>query len=112
VQSIGQDGRTNLSFTVPEADLAKSLGIAAVLAERFGSPPPTSCPQVAKLTVTGIGLRSHTSLAGRMFNSLAQLGVNVDMISTSEVQVNVVIDGRHGQQALAALEEELADVIV
>ena len=77
----------------------------ATLAKQLGCPPPTSCPQVAKLSVSGIGMRSHTDVASRMFQSLAAAGINVDMISTSEVRVNVVVDGKHGRKGLDALRE-------
>ncbi len=64
---------------------------------------------MAKLSVSGIGLRSHTEVAIRMFKCLADAGINVDMINTSEVRVNVVVDGPRGQQALSCLESAFAD---
>lgn len=112
VQSVGREGRANLSFTVPQKDLQKSVAIATQLAEGFGCPPPTSCPNVAKLSVSGIGMRSHTGVASRLFQSLASAGINVDMISTSEVRVNVVVDGSQGQKALEVLQQQFADVMV
>ena len=79
------------------------------LATRLGCGPLTGSPQVAKLSVFGIGLRSHTGVAIRMFRSLADAGINVDMISTSEVRVNVVVDGKQGRQALDCLQAAFAD---
>ena len=64
------------------------------------------------LSVTGIGMRSHTEVARRTFQSLTKVGINVEMISTSEVCVSVVVDGRQGQKALEALRAEFADVTV
>jgi len=61
--------------------------------------------EIAKLSVSGIGLRSHTSVAIAMFKALADAGINVLMINTSELLVNVVIDGTHGQQGLACLQK-------
>ncbi len=110
VQSMGRAGHANLSFTVPQTELARSLKLAGQLAEGFGSPPPTSSPRVAKLSVTGTGMRSHTSVATRMLKSLADAEINVDMISTSEVRLNVVVDGQHGQKGLEKLKQEFADV--
>ena len=72
--------------------------------------PVTSSVKVAKLSVSGIGLRSHTGVAIRMFQSLAQAGINVEMINTSEVRVNVVVEGRYGKQALASLQAAFKDV--
>ena len=110
VQSMGRDGHANLSFTVPQTDLERSLKLATELAKGFGSPPPTSSPQVAKLSVTGTGMRSHTSVATRMLRSLADAQINVDMISTSEVRLNVVVHGSHGPKGLEALNKEFVDV--
>ncbi len=67
---------------------------------------------MAKLSAFGIGMRSHTSVARRLFQSLAAEGINVDMISTSEVRVNVVVDGPRGARSLEILRREFADVII
>ena len=109
VQSIGREGRANLSFTVPQKDYRKSVELTAALAEGFGSPPPTGSPAVAQLSVFGIGMRSHTRVAARIFRSLAEAGVNIDMISTSEVRLNVVVDGSQGQKGLETLQKEFVD---
>ena len=112
VQSFGREGRANLSFTVPQDDLDKALQLTAGLAEVLDCPPPTSCPKVAKLSVFGVGIRSHMDVASRMFKSLTAAGVNVDMVSTSEVRINAVVDGQKGQQSLEALRKEFADVMI
>ena len=70
--------------------------MADKLAAQLGCGAVTSSPQVAKLSVLGIGLRSHTGVAIRMFKALAEAGINVEMINTSEVRVNVVVDGDKG----------------
>jgi aspartate kinase len=111
VQSIGRQGRANISFTVPQRDLDKILKVAGEQAETLGCPPPTHCPEVAKLSVLGVGMKSHTGVANRVFQSLAAEGVNVDLISTTEVRINVMVDGRHGQRAQAALLREFADAM-
>jgi len=112
VQSVGREGRANLSFTVPQEDFHESVRLATALAQGFGSPPPTSSPKVAKLSVSGTGMRSHTNVATRMFQSLADAGINVDMISTSEVRLNAVVDGSQGRKGLEVLRKEFADVMV
>jgi aspartate kinase len=112
VQSVGRDGHANISFSVPHDDFPKSVKVAKEISDLLGCPPPTSCPNVAKLSVFGVGMKSHTNVAARMFQSLAAAGINVDMISTSEVRVNVVVDGQYGQRALEALKKEFADVMV
>jgi len=109
VQSMGREGRANLSFTVPRSELAKATEVCNVLAKQLGCGPVTSSPRVAKLSVSGIGMRSHTGVAIRMFRSLAAAGINVEMINTSEVRVNVVIDGNRGEAGRAALQSAFAE---
>ncbi len=111
VQSIGRENRANISVTVPRQDLQKTLAVAADLAQSLGCSPPTSCEKVAKLSVFGVGMRSHTDLAARMFQSLADSGINVELISTSEVRLNVVLEDRDGHKALTAMKKELADAM-
>ena len=112
VQSVGRAGHANLSFTVPGKAIDKGLEITAALARRLGCSPPISCPKVAKLSVRGTGMKSHTRVASRLFHSLATAGINVEMINTSEVRLNVVVDGPQGQKALEVLKQEFADVII
>jgi aspartate kinase len=111
VQNVGREGRTNISFTMPQADLAKSVRVIREQAEVLGCPPPDSSPRVAKLSVCGVGMRSHTSVASRLFAALASEGINVDLISTTEVRVDVIVEGRHGEKARAALLREFADAM-
>ncbi|RIK83299.1 MAG: aspartate kinase [Planctomycetota bacterium] len=108
VQSFGREGRATLSFTVPQKDLEAAVKIADVLAKRYECRSITSSPRVAKLSVSGIGLRSHTEVAIRMFRTLSDAGINVEMINTSEVRVNVVVEGQHGPAGLAALQKAFA----
>jgi aspartate kinase len=110
VQSSGREGRAALSFTVPRKDLPRAEKVLDALAKRIGLAAVTSSPAVAKLSVSGIGLRSHTGVAVRMFQALADAGINVEMINTSEVRVNVVVEGSHGQAALQALRQTFNDV--
>ncbi|MCE9546415.1 MAG: aspartate kinase, partial [Planctomycetia bacterium] len=111
VQGFSSSGQASLSFTVPHQQLSRALMDSAKLATSLGCGAVTSSAHVAKLSVSGIGLRSHTGVAIRMFRSLSEAGINVEMINTSEVRVNVVVDGRHGQQALKCLEAAFADVL-
>ena len=110
VQSYPSAGTANLSFTVPREDLTRSVQVAKQLTRDFPSLRVTSSPDVAKLSVSGIGLRSHTGVAIRMFRALAAAGINVAMINTSEVRVNVVVDGAAGPEGLACLKQSFADV--
>ncbi|MCO6454610.1 MAG: ACT domain-containing protein, partial [Pirellulaceae bacterium] len=113
VQSYnGVEGLATLSFTVPRDKLDTSLRVAEQLAREFRCQEVSSSPRIAKLSVSGIGLRSHTSVGIRMFRALAEAGINVAMINTSEVHVNVVVDGPEGQRALERLQAAFADVLV
>lgn len=109
VQSCGREGRANLSFTIPRNSLAKGVEEAGRIAQGLGCVHVTSSPRVAKLSVSGIGMRSHTGVAIRMFRSLAEAGINIEMINTSEVRVNVVVDGEQGRAGLEALQAAFAD---
>lgn len=111
VQSFGHHGLASLSFTVPGDRLTQSIQVAESLRQRLDCGAVTSSPSVAKLSVSGIGLRSHTGVAIRMFRALADAGINVNMISTSEVRVNVVVDGPQGDDAQACLQAAFADVM-
>ena len=111
VQNVGRDGQANLSFTVPQEKLLQSVDVAHELAASLDGGKVTHAAGVAKLSVSGIGLRSHTGVAIRMFRALAQAGINVDMVNTSEVRVNVVVDGQQGQRGLDALQDAFADVM-
>ena len=111
VQSYPSDGEANLSFTVPKESIEQSKLVAENLAKDFPSLQVSSSPDVAKLSVSGIGLRSHTGVAIRMFRALSETGINVQMINTSEVRVNVIVDGNDGEKARAALEEVFSDVM-
>ena len=110
VQSTGRDGRTSLSFTIPQDELARGLKTANELAAKLGEASVTSSPKVAKLSVSGIGMRSHTGVGVRMFDSLARLGINVEMVNSSEVQVNAVVNGDAGPRGLACLQQAFADL--
>jgi len=109
VQSFDGDETANVSFTAPQSQYDECEAVLRALAKKHAYGPVSGSPRVAKLSVSGIGLRSHAAVAIGAFRHLAEAGVNIDMINTSEVRVNVVVDGRQGQQALAALQQAFAD---
>ncbi|MFO0904395.1 MAG: aspartate kinase [Pirellulales bacterium] len=111
VQSHTGHERASLTFTVPQAQLTQALAVAETVAKTFACQGVTSAPSVAKLAVSGVGLRSHTGVAIRMFKSLSQAGINVDLINTSEVRVNILVDGQAGRRALEQLNAAFADVM-
>jgi aspartate kinase len=112
VQSYdGHEGQATLSFTVPKGKLDAAMSVAKKLVAGLQCQGVSSSPDIAKLSVSGIGLRSHTGVAMRTFRSLAEAGINIGMINTSEVRVNVVVDGKSGEKALASLQKAFADVL-
>jgi aspartate kinase len=110
VQSMGRDDLADVSCTVSRKELEHSLSVVKKLAGELGG-EVTHEPKVAILTVTGIGIRSHTGVGLRMFQALADAKINVEMVSTSEVRVNVVVEADKGQAGLSALKYAFADVL-
>jgi aspartate kinase len=104
-----QRGEASLSFTVPRDQWSSAEQVARNLIEKYQFTRVESSPEVAKLSISGIGLRSHTGVASRAFAALSQLGINVEMISTSEVRINIVVAASQGPQAMEALKAEFAD---
>ncbi len=110
VQSFGREGLASLSFTVNQQDLAAALRVAQQVAQPLGA-RVSHAEQMAKLSVTGVGMRSHAGVAIRMFEALARQKINIDMTSTSEVRINVVVAREDGSRGLAALREAFADAM-
>jgi aspartate kinase len=104
-------GSATLSFTVPQNQLTKSVEAARRIAQSLGCQQVTSSPIIGKLSVSGVGLRTHTGVAIRMFKALSDAGINLEMINTSEVRVNVVVEGSAGEKGLAQLQAAFADVL-
>ena len=111
IQSYAGDNWADLSLTVPREQLEAGIGVLKGLRERFQDASISHNTGIAKLSVSGIGLRSHTGVAVGTFRALAEKNINVEMINTSEVRVNVVVDSRYGKLALQALKDEFADSI-
>ncbi len=108
VQSFAGDQLADITFTVPRKQLTEALKIAQSVASKHDCEKVEHKEAIGKLSVSGIGLRSHTGVAIGMFESLADSGINVEMISTSEVRVNVVVDGQDAAKGLACLEKKFA----
>ena len=112
IQSFdGKEGLASVSFTVPQDQYDQALEVAEAICKRSNCRGISNIPQVAKLSVSGTGLRSHTGVAIRTFRALADNGINVEMISTSEVRVNIVVHGEHGSKALSELQETFQEFL-
>ncbi len=94
---------TDLSFTVDKPDLLKAQKVIDGLKQDIGFGKVIATDKIGKLSIVGVGMKSHTGVAGKLFDTLARAGVNIDMISTSEIKISVVIDLAKGEQAMKAV---------
>ncbi|MDR1479072.1 MAG: aspartate kinase [Planctomycetaceae bacterium] len=106
VQSCGRGGKAMISFTVPRSVLSKALSVVGNLTSEWGSAKPQHNSEIAILTVRGTGLRSHTGLAYRMFKTLADGNINVNVISTSERSISITVEDSSGERGLQLLKNE------
>src|SRR5262252_7393354 len=94
---------TDLSFTVDKPDLLKAQKVIDSLKKEIGFGEVIATDNIGKLSIVGVGMKSHTGVAGKMFDTLAREGVNIDMISTSEIKISVIVDLAKGEQAMKAI---------
>ena len=106
VQNMAREGRTEVSFTVPEADLPRTLELAEQASAEIGGRRVDYSTAVAKVSVVGLGMRTHSGVAGRMFRALADRGINILMITTSEIKISVLVERARAEEALVAVHEE------
>ncbi len=100
IQNKTETGKTDLSFTVYKSELSRALKTLEKIADEVGADRVSCDKNIAKLSIVGIGMRSHTGIASKMFSALAKKKINIDMIATSEIKVSCVIDGDKGKEAL------------
>ncbi|MDX9988709.1 MULTISPECIES: aspartate kinase [Thiothrix] len=105
VQNIGSDGSTDFTFTVHKNDYAKARQILCKTAETMGAKQCTGDEHIAKVAIVGAGMRSHAGVASKMFKTLADEGINIRMISTSEIKVAVVVDEKYLELAVRVLHD-------
>ncbi|ALK08114.1 aspartate kinase [Blastochloris viridis] len=106
VQNISEDGRhTDITFTVPSADYERAIDVLAKVKEKIGYARVEGEIDVAKVSVIGIGMRSHAGVAAQCFRSLAEHGINIRAITTSEIKISVLIDAGRVDEAVRALHD-------
>ncbi|TMA89819.1 MAG: aspartate kinase, partial [Deltaproteobacteria bacterium] len=105
VQNVSEKGATDVTFTVPRGDYEKARALAEGVAREIGAQGVTSELNVAKVSIVGVGMRTHAGIAARMFDVLAAESINFQMISTSEIKVSVVIDAKYTELAVRALHD-------
>jgi aspartate kinase len=104
VQNLSADGKsTDITFTVQEAELARTLQVLRTVKEQIGAFDMKSSSDVAKVSVIGIGMRSHAGVAAQMFKALGEKGINILAISTSEIKISVLIDAAYAELAVRTL---------
>ena len=105
VQNVSEKGFTDISFTVGSTEAAKSTKVLQPVVKAIGAREATSTAEIAKLSVVGIGMRSHPGVAAKMFETLAANSVNIDMISTSEIKISVIIALKDADKAARAIHD-------
>jgi aspartate kinase len=95
VQNVGQDNTTDFTFTVHRNDYERALEILKKVAKSLDARDVTGDNRIVKISVVGVGMRSHAGIASRMFKALADEGINIMMISTSEIKISVVVDEKY-----------------
>lgn len=105
VQNLGREGRANLTFTVPKDDAFRAENAVKSLKEDFPGAQVSTFDRIAKLSAVGVGMRSHTGVAGKLFRALADKKINVQMISTSEIKISVVIEIDQADEAVRTLHD-------
>jgi len=103
VQNLGADGTTDMTFTVGKADLPRAHAALGGIKEEIGYTDLLEDPDVAKISVVGVGMRSHAGIANTMFKALADKSINIQVISTSEIKVSVLIAAEYTELAVRAL---------
>ena len=103
VQNVSSDGRTDISFTVPKSDLAAAMEVARPLLDSLGAADVVSDPGIARVSLVGAGMKSHPGVAAKMFETLSDAGVNIEMISTSSIRISCVVRGEFVEQAVREL---------
>jgi aspartate kinase len=105
VQNISRDGFTDISFTLPRGDHARAQAALEEIARKVGALGIVTDERVAKVSIVGVGMRSHSGVAARMFATLSKEGINIQMISTSEIAVSCVIEDKYAELAVRALHD-------
>jgi aspartate kinase len=105
IQNASEDGTTDLTFTVPKADHKRALGIVEKTLPAVHAKGIKVDTDIAKISVVGVGMRTHAGVAAKMFQVLAAEGINIEMISTSEIKISVVVDAKYTELAVRVLHD-------
>jgi len=103
VQDVSEDGITNISFTVPTGEVKKTVRALESVKDKVGIKNILTDDSITKVSAVGVGMKSHSGVAAMMFEALAAAGVNIDMITTSEIKISCVIAQKDCETAVRAL---------
>ncbi len=106
IQNVSQDSLTDISFTVPRADLKTAVSLVQSLAKEVSARTVEVNEAIAKVSLVGVGMRSHSGVAARMFATLSRDGINIMMISTSEIKISCVVEEKYMELAVRGLHQE------
>ena len=109
IQNAGADGTTDVTFTVPKKDHRKAMELIEKTAPLIQARGVASDTRIAKVSVVGVGVRTHAGVAAKMFKALAEQSINIEMISTSEIKVSVVVDEKDSHRAVDSLHASLIE---
>jgi aspartate kinase len=105
IQNVSERGLSDISFTVHTNDVKKAVQVGEELRKALGAKEVRADQKIAKVSAVGVGMRSHSGVAAKMFKVLADEGINIDMISTSEIKISCVVNASRGRDALKALHQ-------
>ncbi len=105
VQNVSREGSTDLSFTVVKSELPATLRVTRSVSHRIGAGEVTTDEGVAKVSIVGLGMRSHSGVAARMFEAMAKERINIEMISTSEIKISCLIRAQHAERSVRVLHK-------
>jgi aspartate kinase len=105
LQNVSAEGHTDLTFTVPKADLKRAVELVNKAVPTLGAAGVKTDDSIAKVSVVGVGMRSHAGVAQKMFELLANEGINIVMISTSEIKISVVVEAKYAELAVRVLHD-------
>ncbi len=109
VQNVGKDGNTDMSFTVQKTDLLRATDVCNEIVKEIGAKGVLADENIAKVSIVGVGMRSHTGVAAKMFSLLAENNINIKMITTSEIKVSCVVEEKFSELAVRILHEAFVE---
>ena len=108
VQNVSRTRHTDISFTVPKADLNKTLSTVRVITKKIGAGTILHDNNIARVSIVGSGMKSHHGIAAKMFRTLADNKINIEMISTSEISISCIINRKFSDQAVRTLHKQFS----